>query len=114
MATRSLFGVCVVAALFAAGCARKSEAPKAVDTEPTAPASTVEKFTKAQTTCPVMGNTIDKSLYADHEGKRVYFCCGMCIGEFKKDPGKYIRKLEDEGVTVEKAPVGGPNGAADE
>jgi YHS domain-containing protein len=55
-----------------------------------------------QTTCPVMGGAINKALYADHDGKRVYFCCGGCSADFKKDPAKYIKKLEDAGVTVAK------------
>ena len=58
-----------------------------------------------QTTCPVMGGEIVKSIYADHDGKRVYFCCGGCPGTFKKDPAKYIKKLEDVGVTLEAAPT---------
>jgi YHS domain-containing protein len=59
---------------------------------------------KAQTTCPVTGNPIDKKYYADHNGKRVYFCCPACIATFNKDPDKYIKQLEDEGVTLETAP----------
>jgi YHS domain-containing protein len=59
---------------------------------------------KPQTQCPVMGGKIDKNLYADYQGKRVYFCCEMCKGEFAKDPEKYIKKLEDEGVELEKVP----------
>ena len=58
----------------------------------------------SQTTCPVMGGTINKELYADYEGKRVYFCCAGCIPDFKKDPAKYIKKLEDEGVVIEDVP----------
>ena len=57
--------------------------------------------TKNQTTCPVMGGKIDKSIYADYEGKRVYFCCASCLAEFNKNPEKYVKKLEDEGVTLE-------------
>ena len=60
---------------------------------------------KAQTTCPVMGGKIDKSIFVDHEGKRVYFCCDGCPETFKKDPAKYIKKLEDEGVTLDKPPA---------
>lgn len=56
----------------------------------------------AQTTCPVMGDAINKNIYADHMGKRVYFCCNACPAEFKKDPMKYIKKLEDSGVVLEK------------
>ena len=51
-----------------------------------------------------MGGAINKSLYVDHMGKRIYVCCKMCIDTIKKDPMKYIRKLESEGVTLEKAP----------
>jgi YHS domain-containing protein len=52
-----------------------------------------------------MGGKIVKTTYADHEGMRVYFCCPGCIDTFKKDPEKYIKKLEDAGVTLAKAPA---------
>ncbi|OGV46188.1 MAG: hypothetical protein A2X46_12375 [Lentisphaerae bacterium GWF2_57_35] len=51
---------------------------------------------KPQTVCPVMGGTIDKNLYVDYQGKRVYVCCKMCIQEVQKDPTKYIKKLEEQ------------------
>ena len=59
-----------------------------------------------QTTCPVMGGTINKQYYSDYQGKRVYFCCPACIPEFKKDPSKYVKKLEDQGIVLEKTPGG--------
>ena len=58
---------------------------------------------KHQTLCPVMGGAISKTVYADADGKRVYFCCSGCIATFKKDPAKYIAKLEKDGVTLDKA-----------
>lgn len=39
-----------------------------------------------------------------YQGKRVHFCCADCREEFKKDPEKYIKKLEDQGVAIEKTP----------
>ena len=51
-----------------------------------------------------MGGKINKEIFADHGGKRVYFCCKGCIGAFKKNPGKYIKQLEDKGVTLDKTP----------
>lgn len=57
-----------------------------------------------QKKCPVMGGSINKDIYLDYKGKRVYFCCPACPKEFEKDPEKYIKKLEAEGVTLEKAP----------
>ena len=61
---------------------------------------------KPQTTCPVLGGNIDKKVYADYKGKRIYFCCSGCDAEFKKDPEKYMKKLQEEGVTLEPAPAG--------
>ncbi len=56
---------------------------------------------KPQTTCPVMGDKIDKSFYVDYKGKRIYACCGSCPDIIKKDPEKYIKKLEAMGQSVE-------------
>lgn len=67
--------------------------------EPTGAGESV-KAVKLQVNCPVMGGAIDKSLYVDHAGKRVYMCCKGCTGAIKKDPAKYIKKLEAEGITV--------------
>jgi YHS domain-containing protein len=65
----------------------------------------VAAWAASQATCPVMGGQINKEFYSDYEGKRVYFCCPACIPEFKKDPAKYVKKLEDQGIALEKAPV---------
>ena len=54
-----------------------------------------------QKTCPVMGGTIDKKVFSDYNGKRVYFCCPSCKATFKKDPEKYLRKLEETGEKPE-------------
>lgn len=62
----------------------------------------VEK--KKQTICPMLGNPIDKNVYTDYKGKRIYFCCSMCVGEFKKHPDEIIKKMEAEGITLEETP----------
>ena len=48
--------------------------------------------------CPVMKDNkvnVDvatmKKMYADHEGKRYFFCCPGCPAEFKKNPAKYAK-----------------------
>jgi len=47
-----------------------------------------------QKTCPVMdGNPIDKSIFVEYKGKKVYFCCKDCEKKFLADPEKYIAKL---------------------
>jgi YHS domain-containing protein len=57
----------------------------------TAPAETQSAIT--QKICPVMGGKINPTVYTDHEGKRIYFCCPECIDTFKKDPAKYLAKM---------------------
>lgn len=49
--------------------------------------------TVEQTACPVMGGDIDKEVYADYRGVRIYFCCPPCIEKFKANPDKYISNL---------------------
>ena len=56
-----------------------------------------------QTMCPVMNQPINKALYVDTDGKRIYVCCPMCIKTIKKDPAKYVKMLEDKGITLDKA-----------
>lgn len=46
-----------------------------------------------QTICPVMGGKIDKAIFVEYKGKKVYFCCPGCIEEFNKNPDKYTKKL---------------------
>ncbi len=48
--------------------------------------------------CPVSGEKIEektKTTY-EYEGKIYNFCCASCIDDFKKDPEKYIKKVEEE------------------
>lgn len=59
---------------------------------------------ESQTKCPVLGNKIDEKVFVDYQGKRIYFCCAGCIDQFKKDPEKYLKKMEAEGVTPTKTP----------
>ncbi|MBT3295451.1 MAG: HlyD family efflux transporter periplasmic adaptor subunit [Verrucomicrobia bacterium] len=54
-----------------------------------------------QTNCPVMGGAINKDVYADHEGQRVYFCCAGCDGRFREDPEKYLAIMRAKGVEPE-------------
>ncbi len=46
-----------------------------------------------QTTCPVMGGAINKALFIEYKGKKVYFCCDGCQDKFKEAPEQYIAKL---------------------
>ena len=56
-----------------------------------------ENNLKPQTECPVLGGAVDKSLFVDYQGKRIYVCCAGCIDTVKSDPEKFIKKLADKG-----------------
>ena len=49
-------------------------------------------------TCVVTGEklgSMGKPYRFTHEGKEVQFCCKSCMPKFKKDPAKYIQKIDD-------------------
>ncbi len=56
---------------------------------------------KAQSSCPVSGKAINKAVFVDHQGQRVYFCCQGCPAAFKADPEKYYAQFEKDGVELE-------------
>lgn len=82
---------------------KTKEETKAVST-PSSKSVKESTSLKPQTMCPVMEGEINKSLYADVKGYRIYVCCSGCISEIKKNPDKYIKKLQEMGVEIEKAP----------
>ena len=92
-------GLALTLTAFAAGSLWATDALAAAEAKPAVQATT-------QTKCPVLGGDIDKQVYADYQGKRIYFCCSGCDEEFKKDPEKYMKKLQEQGVTLEPAPAG--------
>jgi len=76
----------------------------AANDKPAAETKEVKKEGKQQTECPVLGGKIDKKVFLDVKGKRIYFCCKGCIAKVKADPDKYIKEMEDQGIVLEKAP----------
>lgn len=50
-----------------------------------------------QINCPVMGGRIDRDVYVEYRGVKVYFCCPGCDERFLNDPEKYLPNLP-EGV----------------
>ncbi len=91
----------------AGGCGAKVEKAEAAAAPSAQPSPAVQPAgeVKAQTACPVMGGAVNKSIYVDHNGKRVYLCCNACVSTFKADPDKYVKQLTDAGVQLEDAPA---------
>ena len=95
MKSRILLAAVVVAAVtwgvLAAGC--KSEPPAPTGK---APAMSFGKAEIAQKLCPVTGELINPNIFVDYDGRRIYFCCDMCPPQFKKDPEKFLKKLDEQ------------------
>ena len=81
----SLVGLVVVG-----GC-KKSEPEGPTGTVPNV--ETVTAVAGEQTECPVMGGAIDKTIFVEYKGKKVYFCCAGCKEKFEAEPEKFLAKL---------------------
>ena len=69
------------------GC-KKKEQPAAPTAIKQAAAAAAE-----QTVCPVLSGPVNKSIFTEYQGKKVYFCCAQCLDTFNADPNKYVDKL---------------------
>ena len=57
---------------------------------------------EGQSICPVLGGKASPSVSYQYKGKTYYFCCAMCITDFKKDPEKYISRIKEFTVVAKK------------
>ncbi len=87
----------VIGLVLFAGCAKEPPQPQAKQTSTSGHAATdqaqVQAVVAEQTSCPVMGGTIDKNIFVEYKGKKVYFCCKGCPETFLANPEKYVAKL---------------------
>ncbi len=68
------------------------------------PVSSQETAIRPQTRCPVMGGEIDRNIYVDVKGKRIYVCCRGCDDAIRAEPDIYIKKMRDKGIAVADTP----------
>ncbi len=94
----------MVTGLMIISCAEEEKSPQKVEEVATEEAGS--QAPKAQTTDAFSGNPINRSIYADYQGKRIYFCCANSKKQFENDPERYIAKFRELGVTLENAPEG--------
>jgi YHS domain-containing protein len=100
-----LAGLLIVGLIAPNGCKKSEPAPTETSVETmqemqghehmamkTEPAKEIAPAVE-QTTCPVMGGAINKAMFAEYKGKKVYFCCPGCQPAFEKNPEKYLAKL---------------------
>ena len=59
---------------------------------------------KDQENCPVKGKTVDKNIYLDVKGKRVYVCSKSCLASVKEDPDKFLKVILEKGEQPQPTP----------
>ena len=52
--------------------------------------------------CPVSGDDVDKEITETYKGRTIAFCCKDCVKDFKKDPDKFVKKLDEEAAAKKK------------
>ncbi|UCB52732.1 MAG: YHS domain-containing protein [Candidatus Zixiibacteriota bacterium] len=94
----------MIMGLMIMSCAEEEKSPQKVEEIPTEDIGS--QALKPQTTDAFSGNPINRSIYADYHGKRIYFCCANSKRQFEEDPERYIAKFRELGVKLEDAPEG--------
>ena len=57
-------------------------------------------------TCVVSGEKLGEMGEAyvwEYQGREIKFCCEGCVKDFKKDPAKYLKIIEDAEAKAKKA-----------
>jgi YHS domain-containing protein len=57
-------------------------------------------------TCLISGEKLGgmgEAYVWEYEGREIKFCCEGCVKDFKKDPAKYIKIMEDAEAKAKKA-----------
>lgn len=91
-----IFAICLVLAVAASvscGKAKKEDA------------GTGNSAVKYQVTDAVSGKPVNRNIYADFGGKRIYFCCEESKQNFGSNPDLFLRNLKNQGITLEDSPV---------
>ena len=55
--------------------------------------------------CVVSGEKLGemgKPYVFTHEGREIKLCCKSCLKDFKKDPAKYVKKIEEAEAKAKK------------
>jgi YHS domain-containing protein len=84
--------------------AKKGDAKKG-DAKKDDAAKGEKKEAELNAKCPVTGDDVDKEITETHKGRKIAFCCNDCVKDFKKDPDKFVKKLDEEKAAKDKKPA---------
>lgn len=55
--------------------------------------------------CPIMGNRVNRAVYIDRDGRRVFLCCKGCIGRANKQWVDVLKKLAEAAQQPDPQPM---------
>jgi YHS domain-containing protein len=58
---------------------------------------------KPQTIDIFSGKPVNRSVFTDYDGERIYFCCDVERQEFLKDPAFFLKKIRERGIILDPA-----------
>jgi hypothetical protein len=61
---------------------------------------------KPQTVDVLTGSPLDRNIYGDYDGNRVFFCHPGSKTRFESNVTENLQKIKEKGIVLEKAPVG--------
>lgn len=94
MMVAALVAVMLAVLVYIGGCGREQPQQASTPEHPSEAQTQTDVVAIEQKTCPVMeGNPINKNIFVEYKGKKVYFCCKGCPDTFKANPEKYVSKL---------------------
>ena len=44
---------------------------------------------------------VQRDIFVEHEGRKVYFCCQDCVEAFKKDPKSFLEKTKEQWKVID-------------
>jgi YHS domain-containing protein len=62
---------------------------------------------KVQVSCPVSKDPVDREVFAENGGQKVFFCSKACADKYKAEPGKYAAGLANSYTYQTTCPVMG-------
>ncbi len=90
------------------GCiAKYQKNPEKYATKVAAQRKALADRAKVQVTCPVSKESVDRKVFVESKGEKVYLCCKDCAGKYESDPAKYASALANSYTYQTNCPVMG-------
>ncbi|MFH1312638.1 MAG: hypothetical protein ABIJ00_05370 [Candidatus Eisenbacteria bacterium] len=85
--------------------APKAQEMPAQEVERPATKKVAPQTPQRQTRDIMSGKPVNRSIYTDYAGKRVYFCCATSKGQFSAEPEAWLKRSRELEIILEDSPA---------